>query len=216
MPSKCFRPFSLSWALITRLMEPDHFFHYTYLEKQLDTFSPDLKNELYYKKYLIFPANGTRLVLKRKKEVHCLYRSSIFIDTQIALFFPPSFSFSLFQDEVATAEAGIVFSSLSFFGKIGENIKSINSFNDFLLGTVSSLLISHYFKACGQSYISLSLSLSLTHTHTHRVSGCRRGHRASDEGTGSGYSVCAQERVIPRRCVPLLSPWFMDALSTFL
>ncbi len=38
-------------------------------EKPLDSYSPDLKNELYYKKYLIFPANGTRLVLKKKKEV---------------------------------------------------------------------------------------------------------------------------------------------------
>lgn len=71
-------------------------------------YSPDLKNELYYKKYIIYPANGTRLVLKKKKE-----------------------------DEVETAEAGIVFSNLSFFGKRGENIKSIQSFNDFLLGTLS-------------------------------------------------------------------------------
>lgn len=75
-----------------------------FVEKPLDSYSPDLKNELYYKKYLIFPANGTRLVLKKKKE-----------------------------DEVETAEAGIVFSNLSFFGKKGEDIKSINTFNEFLL-----------------------------------------------------------------------------------
>jgi hypothetical protein len=35
---------------------------------------------------------------------------------------------------VETAEAGIVFSNLSFFGKKGEDIKSINTFNEFLLG----------------------------------------------------------------------------------
>lgn len=35
-----------------------------------------------------------------------------------------------------TAEAGIVFSNLSFFGKKGEDIKSIQTFNEFLLGIV--------------------------------------------------------------------------------
>jgi len=42
------------------------------IEKPLDAYSPDLKNELYYKKYLIFPANGSRLVLKKKKDVQFL------------------------------------------------------------------------------------------------------------------------------------------------
>jgi hypothetical protein len=102
-------------------------------EKPLDSYSPDLKNELYYKKYLIFPANGTRLVLKKKKEVpptslewrqtrHGRRASS-----------PCA---RLVQDEVETAEAGIVFSNLSFFGKKGEDIKSISTFNEFLLGAL--------------------------------------------------------------------------------
>jgi hypothetical protein len=99
-------------------------------EKPLDSYSPDLKNELYYKKYLIFPANGTRLVLKKKKEVPTDDPGP----KSSGEFSPIISPLVHHQDEVETAEAGIVFSNLSFFGKKGEDIKSINTFNEFLLG----------------------------------------------------------------------------------
>lgn len=112
-----------------------HFFVWI-AEKPLDSYSPDLKNELYYKKYLIFPANGTRLVLKKKKEVPTESRPQReLIDLARARILTPLLSrVGHHQDEVETAEAGIVFSNLSFFGKKGEDIKSINTFNEFLLG----------------------------------------------------------------------------------
>eukprot|EP01087_Luapelamoeba_hula_P014048 TRINITY_DN4056_c1_g1_i1.p1 TRINITY_DN4056_c1_g1~~TRINITY_DN4056_c1_g1_i1.p1 ORF type:complete len:3194 (-),score=531.19 TRINITY_DN4056_c1_g1_i1:7-9588(-) len=65
---------------------------------------PELQNELYYKKFIIFPASGTRVVLYKKH-----------------------------QDQLIKAEAGVVFSNFSFFGKIGDEIRPIVSFNTFLL-----------------------------------------------------------------------------------
>jgi hypothetical protein len=41
------------------------------------------------------------------------------------------------QDQLVRAEAGIVFSNLSFFGKLGDEIRAIQSFNTFLLGALT-------------------------------------------------------------------------------
>ncbi|KAL6060942.1 hypothetical protein QOT17_013152 [Balamuthia mandrillaris] len=82
-----------------------------FVEKKIET-DADLDKEILYRKFLIYPDSSTRLVVKKKKE-----------------------------DEVETAECGIVFENMSFFSKIGHDIKTIESFNDFLsafLGVDSS------------------------------------------------------------------------------
>jgi len=74
-----------------------------FVEKNLEN-TPDLQNEVFFRKFIIFPASGTRLVLIKKQ-----------------------------QDQLIRAEAGVNFANLTFFGKMGDHIKTITSFNSFLL-----------------------------------------------------------------------------------